>query len=285
MILALALSAALLGAQEEPPKEKSAPPAIRLKVNPDGSAEATVTGKDGATKTYRADSLEELAKQHPELDLSPWLEKKQEEPEPPPAAPRSRSRSITLKLKPGGGIEATVTEEADGKKTSKTYSAESMEELKKQLPELDFDLKIQPFGKGGREGWRDLPLEDQLRKHLEELDKSMERLRRQFERGEHPTPPAPAPVFGIRAAPVDEALASHLGLKEGEGLVARDVDPKSAADRAGVHRHDILLKIDGETIEDVESFRKAFLKARSKGFLLEVLRRGKHKTLKVPAEL
>jgi len=75
-----------------------------------------------------------------------------------------------------------------------------------------------------------------------------------------PVPPVPpvAPVapiapgdnrprLGVGIEDVDGALAAQLGLAEGEGLLITSVAEGSAAQKAGVLRHDILTRLNGQS--------------------------------------
>lgn len=54
--------------------------------------------------------------------------------------------------------------------------------------------------------------------------------------------------LGISGGPVTDALREQLKLPRGVGLVVEHVQPKSAADQAGVRRFDVLQKLDDQLI-------------------------------------
>ncbi len=56
----------------------------------------------------------------------------------------------------------------------------------------------------------------------------------------------PQPFLGVVTQPVPPALSNQLGLDEGFGLVVEDVLPGSPAAAAGIHRHDILKRINDQ---------------------------------------
>lgn len=78
--------------------------------------------------------------------------------------------------------------------------------------------------------------------------------------GEAPPAPAkPAPKvkvlsrpqsgwLGIRTALVPEALAWHLNLKRGTGVIVRNVVADGPADAAGVQRYDVLVRLNGDAV-------------------------------------
>src|SRR5690606_30662612 len=62
--------------------------------------------------------------------------------------------------------------------------------------------------------------------------------------------------LGFDAAEITPAMAERLGLRETRGVAITDVDPTSAAARAGVRPGMIVESIDGEEIasrDDLES--------------------------------
>lgn len=56
------------------------------------------------------------------------------------------------------------------------------------------------------------------------------------------------------------------------------------AQRAGLKKHDIILNLNGKAITDRGEFRKQVRELADKGFDLEIVRQGRHETIKVPAE-
>jgi len=229
------------------------------------------------------------------------------------------TKGMTLKVMKEGAVELTVTEEDPdtGKKSSRTLSAPSLEEFRKKNPEVvrkyeidrytgarrsvvpdDFDQLFRDFRRGLPEMPaipRLDPFEGDLDKWMEEQRRYMEDLRKRFRRPAEPAPaplpapppaapPAPAPVvpeFGVKVEPVEDTLRDQLSLKEGEGVMVGEVKPGSAAEKSGLKKHDIILKLDGKAVGDTWSFRKDVLKALEQPeFDVEILRAGKRETLK-----
>jgi serine protease Do len=58
------------------------------------------------------------------------------------------------------------------------------------------------------------------------------------------------PWLGAALEPVDQALAQQLGLDRPRGVLVRQVYPKSAADTAGLVAGDVILSVDGVTVDD-----------------------------------
>jgi hypothetical protein len=221
------------------------------------------------------------------------------------------SKGLTLRVRDDGKVELQVTEaDRDGAKVSRRYSADSAEEFARKHADvvrrhgLDRYLpSASPLAQNEFEKWweefkkqraplpdfRD-PFEDpDWDKWLKEQRERMEELRRLFRRpGLDPAPaplPEPAPggrEFGIKVESVGETLRDQLSLAEGEGVMVTEVKPDSPAGKAGVRKHDIVLKVDGKPVADKWQFRRDVLAALSKPkFEVEIVRSGKRSTLTV----
>ena len=57
-----------------------------------------------------------------------------------------------------------------------------------------------------------------------------------------------APYLGIGSWEVPEVLAAHLGLKAGEGIVIRALDPDGPGAMAGLAQHDVITRIAGQAV-------------------------------------
>jgi len=60
--------------------------------------------------------------------------------------------------------------------------------------------------------------------------------------------------FGITVGPITPIVARHLGLNSTDGVVIMDVAAGSRADRAGLAEGDVILEVDHQPIESVESW-------------------------------
>jgi beta-lactamase regulating signal transducer with metallopeptidase domain/C-terminal processing protease CtpA/Prc len=88
--------------------------------------------------------------------------------------------------------------------------------------------------------------------------------------------------LGISYSPPSATLAEQLNLPEGQGIVVTEVAKGSAAEKAGLKAHDILLEIDGHAVpRDIAELSK-FVKGLKADKELEavVLRKGQKETLK-----
>jgi hypothetical protein len=89
--------------------------------------------------------------------------------------------------------------------------------------------------------------------------------------------------LGIHLSPVSDVLAEHLGLGKGKGLVIEQVLADSAAAKAGLQPHDILLEFNGQEIGgDLGDFAKKYFADVKPGAAVDavVLRKGKKVTVK-----
>jgi serine protease Do len=88
--------------------------------------------------------------------------------------------------------------------------------------------------------------------------------------------------LGVFIAQIDEPLAQSLGLKDNrQGIVVTGVVNGSPADQAGLKKYDVILKLQGRSVNDTNQFRNeiALLKPSTQ-LTIEVLRDGKTMTLK-----
>jgi hypothetical protein len=205
----------------------------------------------------------------------------QDSPEPK----KESVRAFSLRVTGDGHVEMTV--QKDGKE--KTYKADSMEEFNRQYPEL---VRKYGIGRGGVHAWTFRGHED-LSKKLEEMQKQFggqcPDLKKLLEdslgakaeaRAEHGA--RSGPRLGVMLAPLSEALAEQLGLDAGRGALVEDVEVGSPAEKAGLKKHDVLLKVDGKDVAGADSVRPVVQEAlKKKEFDVELLRHGKKQTIKV----
>jgi serine protease Do len=88
--------------------------------------------------------------------------------------------------------------------------------------------------------------------------------------------------LGARVREVDEVLVDQLGLQKGQGQVIVQVQPDSAAAKAGIQAGDILLELDGKVVSgDARSFDEMLEKIKPNTPVdAVVLRKGKKETIK-----
>lgn len=155
---------------------------------------------------------------------------------------RGSGRSMKMESGPDG-VRVEVREKGkDGEWKTRTFEAESLEELKKKHPDLfkgmDFDFR---FDVGPGRG-RFLPFDD------------------------FGVPDAPTPRLGV-----------HVSQGEG-GLVVEDVVADSLADTLGIKDKDVILKVNGVEINEVGDVARGLREADGK-VKVTVRRDGKERTL------
>ncbi|MBM6580319.1 Do family serine endopeptidase [Microvirga sp. BT689] len=90
------------------------------------------------------------------------------------------------------------------------------------------------------------------------------------------------PWLGARLQPVDGDIASGLGLERPSGVLVTAVYDKGPAAEAGLKRGDAILAVDGQTVDNPDSFGYRFtLKGTQGQTPLTVLRSGKQSTIQV----
>jgi len=90
------------------------------------------------------------------------------------------------------------------------------------------------------------------------------------------------PRLGIDAEDISGQLGSYFGAPDGEGVLVRDVNPGSAAEKAGVKAGDVITSLNGERIHGLAELRsKIAAAAGGKSAKLGVLRNKSALTLDV----
>lgn len=87
--------------------------------------------------------------------------------------------------------------------------------------------------------------------------------------------------LGVVSEPLPETLRTHLKLQENEGLLVREVAPKSPAATAKIQRNDVVLRAEGKTLTKIDDLITAVETSRGHPMTLEVIRQGKPTTVKV----
>lgn len=212
---------------------------------------------------------------------------------------RSVNRGVEIQMA-DGKVKVRVRTVEDGKEVVKEYEGESLEQLRKDHPELNdalggfqfrvgragaFDFDMDEFWKGrGRafddEFWKSLHRDlerdmERQRRWLEHSRKRLEEMLRedrwQFDSEEAPS----GPQLGIHATRPEGVVDAQLDLG-GKGLVVEAVESGSRADRLGLLRYDILLELNGVGIRRTQDVAAALGdSAEDAKLTAKVMRRGK----------
>jgi hypothetical protein len=88
--------------------------------------------------------------------------------------------------------------------------------------------------------------------------------------------------LGVVAEKPSATLVEQLDLPRGQGLILNEVQPDSAAAKAGLKAHDILLELNGKTVpDDTQEFARRLEDIKAdKAVDAVVLRKGKRETIK-----
>jgi Do/DeqQ family serine protease len=90
------------------------------------------------------------------------------------------------------------------------------------------------------------------------------------------------PWLGASLQAVDGEIATGLGLERPTGVLVRSLIDKGPAAEAGLRRGDVVLAVDGQSVEDPDSFGYRFaLKGIEGSTVLTVLRDGQRRNLRV----
>jgi hypothetical protein len=88
--------------------------------------------------------------------------------------------------------------------------------------------------------------------------------------------------IGLQFEPLPEALRSQLQLEADQGLVVTELFPDTPAVKAGLAKHDVVVKVDDAAVTDVEMLNKAVQATKGeKELALSIYRSGKQEVIKV----
>jgi hypothetical protein len=180
---------------------------------------------------------------------------------------------LTLDVEPDGSVKAVVEEvDKDGNRTEMVYEAESMELFKKKYPDV-----AKRFNMDGM----------QLGFSMPDLNRMREP--RLFLKDDLPVQRLPAPsllgkgkTLGIYIDPDGPrpVLRTHLGLKEGEGVIVEQVLKGSFAWKIGLKPLDVIVSIKGKPVGSAREIR-AILSDVKENEKVEIIlfRNGKKETM------
>ena len=89
-------------------------------------------------------------------------------------------------------------------------------------------------------------------------------------------------VGGAELAPLNEGLAGYFGTST--GVLVLTVAPETPAARAGLLAGDVVVSVDGTSVDDVAELRRLVTRAEARNarrVQMEVLRRGQRRTLEM----
>lgn len=90
------------------------------------------------------------------------------------------------------------------------------------------------------------------------------------------------PWLGARLQNVTQDIAESVGLDRPSGVLVASLFDKGPAEQAGIKRGDVILSVDGQTVDDVEAFGYRFsLKGISGETPMTIIRNGTRKNVQV----
>lgn len=203
------------------------------------------------------------------------------------------SSSFSWEIDGTGRVKVTTK---DGDAPAETYEAESLDKLREAHPDVAKRLEertsgIRIIGPGDRwpgvkmpdlpeiPGWKDFD------EHFPDLIRRLERGAdgRFHLRPEDATPEnADAPRLGITVEAVPDVLRDQIDVPElrDAGLVVRDVTPGSIAERLGLRRNDVLLRVGSHMIRAASDVRAALGASEGEAQVtVEIVRKGRSEKL------
>jgi len=87
--------------------------------------------------------------------------------------------------------------------------------------------------------------------------------------------------LGASVDNLTEQLGEYFGVKDGEGILVREVEKDSPGEEAGLRAGDVIVKIDDQDIGGTRDLRRAMHQRQGQEFKLIVIRERKERTLTV----
>lgn len=83
--------------------------------------------------------------------------------------------------------------------------------------------------------------------------------------------------LGIQIEKVPASVSSKMGLKDGEGLLVKDIASDGAGAKIGLRAGDVILEIDGTAVSGMDEFKKAVTTAKKNKVIRLMIQRGSAK--------
>ena len=91
--------------------------------------------------------------------------------------------------------------------------------------------------------------------------------------------------IGLRVQEVNSVLAQSLDLKKAEGVIISDVEDESPAQKAGLKRKDVIIKVDDQKIKNISDWEDlSYLARASQNLDIGFLREGKEMHVQLSPE-
>ena len=91
-------------------------------------------------------------------------------------------------------------------------------------------------------------------------------------------------VQGLQLQPLTKQLGEYFGAPKGKGVLVTEVEKESGAEKAGFKAGDVITKVEGNNIKDIDDIHNELSDFDGKEASFEIIRNGKSTTLKMPIE-
>lgn len=167
---------------------------------------------------------------------------------PPGASGQSQAQSYSLQMTPDG-VKVEVSEDVNGKRETKTYTAKSLDELYEAHPELrdQFGARVHVFGNraspfGNRR-------DDFFATPRGLGDPNSMRPARPLQGGLR------TDILGVMIQKPSDDDVKTRKLDAGVGLKVESIEPGSLAEKIGVMKGDVLVELNGQSLKSAEDVR------------------------------
>lgn len=92
-------------------------------------------------------------------------------------------------------------------------------------------------------------------------------------------------LIGVATVPADQTLRHHLKLESGVGLVVDHVAPNSAAAKAGLQQHDVLVKVGEDPLRSPKQLSQAANASEGKPIRVALIRQAEPREVEVTPAL
>jgi len=91
-------------------------------------------------------------------------------------------------------------------------------------------------------------------------------------------------VQGLQLQPLTKQLGEYFGAPKGKGVLVTEVEKESGAEKAGFKAGDVITKVEGNNIKDIDDIHNELSDFDGKEASFEIIRNGKSTTLKMLIE-
>jgi len=175
-------------------------------------------------------------------------------PGSPGTSARSQSQSYSMQITPDG-VKVEVSEDVNGKRETKTYTAKDQDELYTAHPELrdQFGARVQIFGN------RSSPFSNRQDNLFgaprapsgSRGDSTWNRPARPLQSGVR------TDILGVMIQPPSAEDVAARKLDAGVGLKVESIEPDTLAQKIGVMKGDVIVELNGRVLRSAEDVRDA----------------------------